>query len=306
MKTIIKTITSYFGLWAFYDLLEWRHNFKKLKNENKKTLSDWRQSLSTKRKGDVFFILGSGYSINNVTNKQWEEISKGMSIGFNNWFYHEFIPDCYGLELSKNESLNQIRAINLKKSNPDLFNRPLFLHYKHAKNSQFDLDKIPWPESKIFFNLPFSPHTFNKGIIKRLIGYSIRKKNVDRLLHYSASIAMWADLGVALGYKKIVFVGVDMNDPRYFYYAPNYTNQAHDQIKIEQDHYEKSRMNLSIHPTVDKRTTMKYGSLPVDEFLFLYLSELQKRNPDYQFFVSHPSSRLAQKFKVWGWNLVST
>lgn len=301
MKDKLKQFLSHSGLWSFYDEIEWARDYKKLKDGKNKTLSDWKVAADFQIKGEVFYILGSGYSVNHLQASHWEEVSRGMSIGFNNWFYHDFIPDIYGLELTKDPILNEVQISALSKSNPDLFERPLFLHFKHAQNSGFDLDKIPWNKSNRYFNLPFTLHTSNEDIVRKYIRKSVQFKNVDRLLHYSASVGMWADLAISLGYKKIVFVGIDMNDPRYFYHAPEYAEKASEFLAVQAEYLQRTSRNQSVHATADKAVTMRYGSLPVDEFLYMFRDELKKMDAEFEFYVSHSSSRLTKEFDVWEW-----
>ena len=53
---------------------------------------------------DVAVFLGSGSSINNITNRQWKTMSKLDTWTVNNWVYHPFIPKFYHLEIKKYNS----------------------------------------------------------------------------------------------------------------------------------------------------------------------------------------------------------
>ena len=53
------------------------------------------------RFNEVLFILGTGESINLITKKQWAFIDSNRTIGINQWFVHEYIPNfliCEGFE----------------------------------------------------------------------------------------------------------------------------------------------------------------------------------------------------------------
>src|SRR5205823_1453288 len=54
--------------------------------------------LSTYKKSDTIFLLGSGPSINHISPDRWACIAQHDSIGFNFWVLHPFVPTLYSFE----------------------------------------------------------------------------------------------------------------------------------------------------------------------------------------------------------------
>lgn len=305
MKESIKGFVSRSGLWSLYDEYVWAKEYRKLKNEGYPTLADWKNSGHEKRKGDTFYILGSGFSVSRMTGDQWDEVRNGFSIGFNNWFLHPFVPDIYGLELLNESELYDAQIRGLRKADSGLYDIPLLLHHGHAVSSRRDLNQLPWKKENIFRNLPLTLHTNNRRILRSYIRKNLKHGNPDKLLHYSASVGMWADLGLKLGYKKIVLIGIDMNDPRYFYEAPEFEEESQDFIEVQKRYLMKTQRNATLHATADKKISARYGSLPVDEYLYLLRDELHSIDPEYQLYVGDASSRLSKEFDEFDWRSAS-
>ena len=58
------------------------------------------EHISKHKKSDICFILGTGSSINNISEKEWDVISKHDSWTLNNWIYHPFfVPDFYFVQV---------------------------------------------------------------------------------------------------------------------------------------------------------------------------------------------------------------
>ena len=59
------------------------------------------------KKSDTLFILGSGSTINKISDKQWGKIDDHDSIGFNFWLVHDFVPDFFKFELDLSGESNR-------------------------------------------------------------------------------------------------------------------------------------------------------------------------------------------------------
>ena len=72
------------------------------------------------KKSDTIFILGSGSTINEINEKQWKNIKKHSTIGFNYFMFHNFIPDSYLIEPERIKDFllckNLINLIKKKKN----------------------------------------------------------------------------------------------------------------------------------------------------------------------------------------------
>lgn len=173
--------------------------------------------LIKKKNKDIAVLLGSGPSINNITENQWDIISKHTdSWALNNWIYHPFfVPNFYHLEL-KHYNYNIIREYLEKKK--ELYENVSFIIPSSRKI------KFPNGESKMLGNV--FPEYY-----KNIYGYKciLRGKPTDKKINsnynmnkgltksYLASISIMMEIFYKFGYKTVFFYGVDMNDSYYFW-----------------------------------------------------------------------------------------
>jgi hypothetical protein len=170
-----------------------------------------QDELKKYKTSDICFVLGSGSSINEITTKQWEIISKYDTIGINSWVYHDFVPSFYYIEL-KNSGNERSDIKSFK------------YHYDKKKhlytNTKFiSIDK--W-----FDNLQsiLEDHEFIYGV-----AYN-KRQNCDceygmdpkRLTHScGASLSLIIELLYKMKYTKIVLLGVDLYNSGYFWTGNN-------------------------------------------------------------------------------------
>lgn len=300
MKNTLKDWISKSGLWALYD--EWQ--YQKVKRELSKDKCQFPESWRLNHfspKGDTFFILGSGYSVNDVTSDQWRMVKDQFSIGFNHWFFHDFVPDIYGFEQPKNQLFcdAQMRAMN--NANPQHFQIPLFLHFGGMSQKGAARFSYPWDQQNIYRNLPFTLHSNNRSIIRKYIRKSVRSKSLSKLLHYSASVSVYMDIGIRLGYKKFVLVGFDMNDPRYFYESTEYSEKSKEILEVLSVIHKETGRNQTKHATVDSKITSRYGCLPVDQYIYLFRDELKAIDSEFEIYVGSSKSKMAEQLPIYPW-----
>ena len=59
--------------------------------------------LKKQKTSNRIYILGSGKSILDITEKEWKEIEKHDTIGFNHWYVHKHKPTFYDLSYLAND-----------------------------------------------------------------------------------------------------------------------------------------------------------------------------------------------------------
>ena len=94
------------------------------------------------KKSDTIFIMGSGSSINTISEDQWNIISKNDSLGLNFWIIHDFIPTFYCYEepnISGNRKKIFYDILNKKKEL--LSESPIII--KDLLPSKISFDRIP-------------------------------------------------------------------------------------------------------------------------------------------------------------------
>lgn len=183
--------------------------------------------LKTK-KTDTIFLIGSGSSINEITEKQWDIINSYDNMGVNNMFYHPFfIPKSLHLELKSydwviaKDRLEEKWELGWKNVNyifpteratyiADAIghkNQSKIFVYKYAKRGKHP--KVDKGHTTIDAN--FNPNTV------------IYKS-------YDSSVSSIIQILYLMGYENIILWGIDMSNSKYFWtdMAPEVRGLVHD------------------------------------------------------------------------------
>ena len=239
------------------------------------------------KKSDTLFILGSGASIGDYTQKMWEHIKSHDTFGFNHWYFHEHIPTFYMFELPKEPLMKEAVIHNLKVVSVKYWKVPKFLK-PYSSNNSLDIKEIP--DSLInqlyyvpTFNIPkktFNDYekTLNIANISLLRGGI---KFPDLNSQSRCSLDQVINFGIASNYKKIVLCGVDLTDTNYFFRRDDFHLPKDMQ---ELPVYQKGKM----HKTLDK----KYGEITIDKIVNEIKEKITEKR-DIEMFVALNSSGLA-------------
>jgi hypothetical protein len=187
------------------------------------------EDIRISRSKDTVFIMGCGYSVNDISDKEWSDISNtGDVFSFNLFYMGRFVPITYhacgeiGLAapnyatvlLSKKhrQAIRDYYAELFR--NPYYANTTYFLRYK-INHMSSPVTTAIW---SVFFKKVF------RG--KRLSLYSINANygtiqlpsdDIKTIAHHEATLSDVINISYILGYKSIVLVGVDLYDRRYFW-----------------------------------------------------------------------------------------
>lgn len=199
-----------------------KHHFQSARNFNPR---DHRTS-------DTVFLLGSGWSINEIDAAGWEKIKGNDSIGFNFWPIHPHRPNLYFFEPANPDINSALSAEIAKRFTAMAESRP---DYSDIPKIMTDFEPQRWPSVA---RLPetwrqnlFAANTIPmfarneaeaKSSIRLLnaLGVFDESEDLNLVLKYRATIVMLVSLAVRMGYRRIILCGIDMSDPRYFYQTP--------------------------------------------------------------------------------------
>lgn len=248
-----------------------------------------------KRKSDTLFILGSGKTINEIPLENWNTIkNKYDSIGFNFWQMHKHVPDLYVFEPMINNRLPTFIE-NFNKIESDYKNVPIYV--KDYTNIKLNKELInSWPKKLKDNLIPLKVYQFSsKDISKtiRVLKKSINKhkngKSYDVYPQVKVSVNLMIAFGIILGFRKIVFCGIDLNSTDYFWEFDN----------------ELIRDNLTLPSNFHKpgskmHRTMSRG-VPISEYIYSICDEFD----DIEFFTSSENSLLAEKLRVYDFLKIS-
>jgi len=173
---------------------------------------------------DTFYVLGSGSSVNKLTLNQFEEIATQRSVGINTWAVHPFVPSFYCFESVPwvGDGRDFYRSLSLLKRDDIVHRDPSILILRPKKSSEFQaLTEVPRElHPNIHFYGRVTPATRNRVNLLDDIDYffeSLVTKHPGLVLDSGASVVRMVALGIILGFRKIVLVGVDLDGSPYFW-----------------------------------------------------------------------------------------
>ena len=191
--------------------------------------------LKTFKTSDRIYILGSGKSILDITEHEWEEIQQHNSIGFNHWYVHDFVPTFYDLSYLAND-------YKFEGKDEDMF----YQASKKCPTSKFILNHGSLPEQlnhfdgldyyKTYIN-HFDLFESQLDQINSLNGSEIGQlaqywtldlfnhfkqpygellPNKDFIFKSRGQLFATVQLATLLGYKDIRLLGIDLNNESKF------------------------------------------------------------------------------------------
>lgn len=306
MLNILKTLIYFFFPTSLYlnilyfvkkNRLKKKISFFFIKNKNKLVISHLRKKIKNNNK---IFILGSGPSIRDLSFYKFKEISKSISVGINKWIFHEFVADFYLLELKLNK-YNELRGF--KNLNSKYKNRiakllknkkkPVFIIYC----SHFNLFEIEeWSKiaqhPRVFFYEYLRPNMIKKNIqlefLKTLeyIIQSSRKSNVCSL-GIGSSIERAVSIGMILGFSKIILLGVDLKNRKYFW---NKNEKNFKDLNVQQK-------GFGFHKTA----TRGFLNFPIQKSL-LIMDKVGRKKFNSKILISTSKSLLSSKLERYKWS----
>lgn len=246
------------------------------------------------------FILGSGPSVLELTESNFDRIRSGTSIGVNSWVLHDFVPDAYSFEEMENDNYTALAATisALLAETRITDNRPLILQLRPRPNTpSHRLVSIP---ATLFENLRYYGRTTVEcedirnleHDLTRLIEMKKSRKLPDHVLIDSgSSVARMASLGIARGFARIVLIGVDLNTSDYFFDVDERFLSNHG----------LSGFNPSLRRTTTHDTEETFNRRFASSAFLVALANASIRAGGPQFYVGSASSKLAGNLPIFPW-----
>lgn len=180
-------------------------------------------AIEARKSSDTLFVLGSGTSINEMTDRMWDEIKAANSIGFNNWMLHSFIPTYYMRESKSNYRANPEFLRLIKAKCKQYASTPMVLRGFKDQERDDMLGPREFPEAlrsnlcmPLHLDVPAGSEDELRTFLRlwRRLGFLFWR---DVHLSCRASLSTLIYIGVIHGYRHIVLCGIDLNDSRYFW-----------------------------------------------------------------------------------------
>jgi hypothetical protein len=183
--------------------------------------------IKATKTSDTVFLLGSGPSINSISNVRWEAIRRHDTWGYNFWPYHWYVPRLYFFEAIQRESY------------PHTFKAYVKLTHEHGKRYEevpkivTELQNVPGngilsavaPEwkRKLYAIVSTDVAARTPEEFVTAMRYLKSKGVFDpawpwgRAFKYASTLSMLVGLAARLEYKRIVLCGIDLRTQEYFY-----------------------------------------------------------------------------------------
>jgi len=247
--------------------------------------------LGSNRRSDTVFILGSGWSINNISESKWKTIKNHDSFGFNLWLRHAHVPSMYFSHVPDTRSANEMLLrcfIKLMEERAQDYKAvPKFIPFLHNDPTHKFINAIPkaWRQNLYAINtftaVARSAQEVNREISNLLDNGWFRCNPTGplKLFSYIGTIIQLMDLSVRMGYRRVILCGVDMSDPRYFY--------------EDLDQYPDMAGIRSSPPTQTTHQTLKQtrGHIPIDQVVYA-MNDLVFEPNEIKLYVEHAGSAL--------------
>lgn len=255
------------------------------------------ESMTMKPNADTFFILGSGASIGDLTPANFEEISRQRSVGINNWGIHPFVPDIYSLDSVPwvGDGANFRRSLDLLHRGDIIAAQPQILLVRLNNEDEVrQIETLPaelrksvhyygrvMPATRRVSNLPEE--------LRKVVGF-LESEYPGVVLDSGASVVRMVGIALALGFRNIVFAGVDLNNTNYFWEGPNFSHDGPaDSLPVN-------------NQTGDEHETTKTSIRPFSVLDVLRaFSAVISRDFGGQLYVSAPQSALADFLPLYPW-----
>lgn len=286
------------GMGVFKNTLKSILRINKYSRKGYKTLS--LSDFQKQRKSDTVFLLGSGPSINKINKSDWDQIMLNDSWGFNYWFCHDHVPDCFfaqshlkspeGPEFDLNMDILMTKMLMDKENQyknvrfylrGDNVNKYIFHESKFGKAIlSNDFNCFLMSELVVSSNINIEPNY----ILKKLYEFGFFSKYSDKtpIPKLGNTITELISLALITGYKKIILCGIDMNDESHFYDTDHYLNK-YKYLRTLKEICDKQ----VVHPHMDNNIK-KY----TNKDIIIDLQQLANKEFDCQIYVSDDSSQL--------------
>lgn len=224
------------------------------------------------KKSDTLVIYGSGYSINKLSDEEKAELRSFDSIGFN-WFCKSRIPTTFYIvreqaNVPKRVTKGETRKILFNLINTYYKKSALIVHHIRKKGC------FPfWDNLEKFEGSGIVVRDLKSGLVANFDKTNIFTKGVH---HGKCSLCNVLHISRCLGYDKLLFVGIDLYDSRYFWMSPDETRRSIKQKKKTKNHRH-----------------------PVASVTIQLLKRFKKQYPEVSMFIHNGKSELRKIMPIW-------
>lgn len=248
-----------------------------------------KESLRASRKSHRVYVFGSGYSLNELTEAEWECISQHDTVGFNAFIYQDWVRTDFHLVRGWGEGANVHYA--WEKEVGELA-KVMDRSCRYRETVLLLQDEYFAEVSRILVGEEMLKHGRRIGLYKTARNKTYPTASIDDgLTHLSGTLTDAVNLAFCLGWKEIILVGVDLYDTRYFWL------QSDETIFTESSTGERRRSKVSDRGQRfnESHSTVTNG---VVREMKVWRQFMKERGVDL--YVYNPKSLLAEVLPVYG------
>jgi hypothetical protein len=269
----------------------------------KQVLDIYRSPLLDSSASKTLFLLGSGWSVNELTDGMVRHISNHRSVGINFWFFHSFVPTAFSFDAGKvspgeegqlQASLNALGVLFGRPKIVDAKPRVLYLRPYQSNPSYLvpsppELSGLCWVTGRanLLAGGPESIEADLRFLVTRAVSGTLPR---GALPDNGSSVVRLIFFALAQGFRDIVLVGIDLDTRPHFWFAPPYTERYPEYVALFPDPDSKR------HGTTES-VDRALGNL---EFLAIF-SQVITELDVAKLWVSSPTSQLANVLPLYPW-----
>ena len=186
-------------------------------------------------KSKTLFILGSGWSVNELTKDMQSQMRDHQSVGINFWFFHDFVPSVFSFDAgivpdSEKEKVKSTllslghlfaREAIVEALPKVLYLRPFELNPEYLIPLPRELQGNAWVSGRA--NLLANSQKALEADL-RIFLPKLANQELPRhvLPDNGSSVVRLIFLALAQGFQQIVLVGVDLDNRPHFWFSPKY------------------------------------------------------------------------------------
>jgi hypothetical protein len=227
------------------------------------------------KKSDTLIVYGSGSSINRLTEEEKKKLMSFDSIGFN-WFCKSRIPTTFYLireqaATSKRLAEGETRDDLFDALTTSPYNKSclIILKLKQVEAFHYEQHLGKFSGAGVVLN------DRKKRGVDRFKEFDIFK---DAVCHGACTLVNVLHIAAYLKYARILFVGIDLYDCRYFW------------MKGDRRRH-----------TIKKKRLRSHSRHPISTHVMQSIKQYKKCYPDVQLFGYNPRSSLRRIIPIWEW-----
>lgn len=304
MKQFKHSIIKFFEKYLYPILFELDLNRMVIRNQKEVQfdLYDLKCFDNTKFpvKGDHFFIFGGGFSINQLGPVEFNFIKKNTSIGLNKFFAHQFQTDLHLIEGFRDNEVQSKDYQWFMDNSRALINGEMVILIKDANHSNIEYLRLQTLETRMkekIYKLPKLeiPGRSNESVKKSLKRFYNRNLHNEYFLFSRSSVSTAISIGYRLGFKKIVLIGFDMNNGKYFFHRKGFPKNPNVTTPVE-SYQTINGLHSTVNPTINCVT--------VDKTIYSLKSEILEPS-GVELFVANKDSKLSDNLPIFNWPVES-